>query len=127
MIIGFVGALVGGLATRYAIYALESKERERRGAMQALLGLHIIDEMLEHTQDNPEQQIDETQFKKYQSIAVEVLLKATALVSKSNRTDLYKIYEQISRLEPTYVSLDTLVQTLKMQSSLKDKLIEEFF
>lgn len=126
VIIGFVGALFGGIVTQYALRALEIKERELRGAMQAIVGLNIVKEMLDLTQNNPEAYQESVQFKNLQKDAIEILLNATALVSKKRRRELYDVYDQISRLDPNYVSLEVLVQTLEMIYGLKDSFVEEY-
>lgn len=45
-LIGFAGALLGGVVARFAIKRLETKERETEGAFSALLGLALARELV---------------------------------------------------------------------------------
>jgi len=100
-IIAFVGALLGGLVTKYVIRALEIKERERDGDFLALIYLREAAEHVASGEKHGLSVIFGTEWTNRQKRIVNGIIQAAARGQKKYRETLYIAAMKISQTSLT--------------------------
>ena len=96
-LIGFAGALLGGVVARFAIKRLETKERETEGAFSALLGLALARELVRSFPSDLPSDAQLSRIRNLREDSAQLLITAAGKAHKTLREGLYLLGLLIQR------------------------------
>lgn len=126
-LIGFVGALAGGVGARFVIRRLEVETREREGAFSALLGLALAHELIGSFPDDVPSERELARLERLRQDSVHLLINAAGKTHKDLRGDLYLLGIMIQRGLGSAMPTETKKSRLRSHmKSLEDRITKSY-